>query len=63
LKHGLKRRWHKQVLVIKPKSGKIKSRRFSGVAKIKVVFSRWEWYSLDELDERIPMLQLLAQSE
>jgi hypothetical protein len=48
---------------VKSNSRKIKSRRVSGVAKIKVVCSRWEWYGLDELDERIPTLQLLGQSE
>jgi len=53
------------LIEIKPKSRKIKlkSRRVSRVAKIKVVCSGWEWYSLDKLDERIPMLQLLGQSE
>jgi hypothetical protein len=39
------------------------SRRVSRVAKIKVVCSGWEWYGLDELDERIPMVLLPGQSE
>jgi hypothetical protein len=53
----------------KPKSRKIKSRRVTGVtkikqvAKIKVVCSGWEWYGLDELDGKIPTLQSLGQSE
>jgi hypothetical protein len=57
------------LIEIKPKSRKIKSRRVSRVkkikrvAKIKVVCSGWEWYGLDELDERIPTLQSLGQSE
>jgi len=50
------------LIEIKPKSRKINSRRVSmvkkikWVAKIKVVCSGWEWYGLDKLDERIPML-------
>jgi hypothetical protein len=57
------------LIEIKLTSRKIKSRRVSGVkkiklvAKIKVVCSGWEWYGLDELDERIPTLQSLEQSE
>jgi len=57
------------LIEIKPKSRKIKSRRVRGVkktkwvVKIKVVCSGWEWYGLDELDERIPTLQSLGQSE
>jgi len=54
------------LIEIKPKSRKIKSRRVSRgqqVMKIKVVCTGWEWYGLDELDERIPTLQSLGQSE
>jgi hypothetical protein len=57
------------LIEIKPRSRKIKSRRVSGVkkikwvAKIQVACSGWEWYGLDELDERIPTLQSLGQSE
>jgi hypothetical protein len=48
---------------VKSKSRKIKSRRVSRVAKIKVVCSGWEWYSLDELDERIPTVLLPGKME
>jgi hypothetical protein len=51
------------LIEIKPKSTQIKSRRVCRVMKIKVVCSGWEWYGLDELDERIPTLQSLGQSE
>jgi hypothetical protein len=57
------------LIEIKPKSRKIKSRRVSRVkkikwvTKIKVACSGWEWYGLAELDERIPTLQSLGQSE